>query len=222
MLDLKFLRQNREKVEAGVALKGMAVDLGRFYEVEARRLAVLHETEQLKARRNAASEAIAVKKRSGEDAANDIAAMRDVGDRIKGLDAELKRLEEESETLAAWIPNLPHASVPPGSGPEQNQVVRTWGEKKHFDFEPKPHWDLATSLGLLDFERAAKISGSGFLLFTGRRGRARADPVHAGFPRRASPGVTGSVAAARGPRAALFARYGPSQARVGHVSDRGR
>jgi seryl-tRNA synthetase len=168
MLDLKFLRQNREKVEAGVALKGMAVDLSRFYEVEERRLAVLHETEQLKARRNAASEAIAVKKRSGEDASGDITAMREVGDRIKGLDAELKRLEEESETLAAWIPNLPHASVPPGSGAEQNQVVRTWGEKKRFDFEPKPHWDLATSLGLLDFERAVKISGSGFLLFTGR------------------------------------------------------
>jgi len=168
MLDLKFLRQNREKVEAGVALKGMAVDLKRFYEVEERRLAVLHETEQLKARRNAASEAIAVRKRKGEDATEDIAAMRDVGDRIKALDGELKRLEEESETLAAWIPNLPHTSVPPGSGPEQNQVVRTWGEKPRFDFEPKPHWEIATALGLLDFERAAKISGSGFLLFTGR------------------------------------------------------
>jgi len=168
LLDLKFLRQNREKVEAGVALKGMAVDLKRFYEVEERRLAVLHETEQLKARRNAASEAIAVRKRKGEDATEDIAAMRDVGDRIKALDGELKRLEEESETLAAWIPNLPHTSVPPGSGPEQNQVVRTWGEKPRFDFEPKPHWEIATALGLLDFERAAKISGSGFLLFTGR------------------------------------------------------
>jgi seryl-tRNA synthetase len=167
MHDLKFLRQNRETVEAGVALKGMAVDLGRFYAVEERRLAVLHETEQLKARRNAASEAIAEKKRKGEDAAADIAAMREVGERVKSLDSELKRLEEESETLAAWIPNLPHPSVPPGSGPEQNQVVRTWGEKPRFEFEPRPHWDLAVSLGLLDFDRAAKISGSGFLLFTG-------------------------------------------------------
>jgi seryl-tRNA synthetase len=167
MLDLKFLRQNRDKVEAGVALKGMAVDLRRFYEVEERRLAVLHETEQLKARRNAASEAIAAKKRGGEDAAADIAAMRDVGDRIKGLDAELKRLEEESETLAAWIPNLPHPSVPPGAGAEQNQLVRSWGEPPRFDFEPRPHWEIASSLGLLDFERAPKISGSGFLLFTG-------------------------------------------------------
>jgi seryl-tRNA synthetase len=171
MHDLKFLRMNREKVEAGVALKGMAVDLSRFYAIEEKRLAVLHQTEELKARRNASSEEIAAKKRGGEDAAAEIAAMREVGDRIKGLDADLKRLEEESETLAAWIPQLPHASVPPGSGPEQNQQVRVWGEKPRFDFEPKPHWEIATALGLLDFDRAAKIAGSGFLLFTGRGAR---------------------------------------------------
>src|SRR5262245_29132199 len=168
MHDLKFLRQQRERVETGIALKGMTVDLARFYTLEERRLAVLHETEQLKARRNAASEEIAARKKRGEDASEEIAAMRAVGDRIKALDAELKTLEQESEALAAWIPNLPHPSVPPGSGPEQNQEVRIWGEKPKFDFEPKPHWDLATSLGLLDFDRAAKIAGSGFLLFTGR------------------------------------------------------
>jgi seryl-tRNA synthetase len=171
MHDLKFLRQNREKVEAGVALKGMAVDLSRFYAIEEKRLAVLHQTEELKARRNASSEEIAAKKRRGEDAAAEIAAMREVGDRIKGLDADLKVLEEESESLAAWIPQLPHASVPPGSGPEQNQQMRAWGEKPRFDFEPRPHWEIATSLGLLDFDRAAKIAGSGFLLFTGRGAR---------------------------------------------------
>ena len=171
MHDLKFLRQNRELVETGVALKGMAVDLGAFYAVEDRRLKVLHETEELKARRNAASEDIARKKRSGEDADADIRAMREVGDQIKTLDVELKRLEEESETLAAWIPNLPHSSVPPGSGPEQNQVVRTWGQPPQFAFKPRPHWEIATALGLLDFERAAKIAGSGFLLFTGRGAR---------------------------------------------------
>ena len=171
MHDLKFLRQNRGLVETGVALKGMTVDLDQFYAVEERRLRALHETEELKARRNAASEEIARKKRSGEDAASDILAMREVGDQIKVLDAELKRLEEESEALAAWIPNLPHSSVPPGHGPEQNQVVRTWGKPPEFGFKPRPHWELATSLGLLDFERAAKISGSGFLLFTGRGAR---------------------------------------------------
>ena len=167
MHDLKFLRQHRDKVEAGIALKGTQVDLERFYQIEERRLAVLHETEQLKARRNGASEEIAQLKKAGQDASAQIAAMRELGDRVKELDAELRRLEEESVALAAWIPNLPHASVPPGSDATQNQLVRTWGEKPKFAFDPKPHWDLATDLGLLDFERAAKISGSGFLLFTG-------------------------------------------------------
>lgn len=167
MHDLKFLRSNREKVEAGITLKGMPVDLNAFYAVEERRLTVLHEAEQLKARRNAASEEIAARKKRGEDASGDIAAMRAVGDQIKALDAELKKLEAESEALAAWIPNLPHASVPPGAGPEQNHLVRSWGETRRFDFEARPHWELATALGLLDFERAAKIAGSGFLLFTG-------------------------------------------------------
>jgi len=167
MHDLKFLRQNRERVEAGIALKGATVDLARFYQIEERRLAVLHETEQLKARRNAETEAIAAKKRARENADAEIASMREVGDRIKALDTELRTLEEESESLAAWIPNLPHESVPPGRDASQNRIVRTWGEPRAFDFEPKPHWDLATNIGLLDFERGTKIAGAGFLLFTG-------------------------------------------------------
>jgi seryl-tRNA synthetase len=167
MLDLKFLRGHRDKVEAGLALKGMAVDLGRFYAIEERRLGLLHETEQLRARRNAASEAIAQKKKRGEQADADIEAMRAVGDRIRALESELKTLEEESEALAVWIPNLPHASVPPGHDAAQNQVIRTWREPPRFEFVPRPHWEIATSLGLLDFERAPKIAGSGFLLFTG-------------------------------------------------------
>ena len=77
------------------------------------------------------------------------------------------QLDEESTQLAAWIPQLPHPSVPPGSDATSNQVVRMWGKAPTFDFEPKPHWELATNLGLLDFERSTKISGSGFLLFTG-------------------------------------------------------
>ena len=171
MHDLKFLRQNREKVEAGLALKGMSVDLAHFYAIEERRLQLLHESEQLKARRNAASEEIAARKKRGEPADAEIQAMREVGERIKGLDAELRKLEGESETLAAWIPNLPHASVPPGRDPAQNQVVRTWGAQRSFDWAPRPHWEIATRLGLLDFERAPRIAGAGFLLFTGRGAR---------------------------------------------------
>src|SRR4051794_27106002 len=128
MHDLKFLRTHRDKVEAGVTLKGMPVDLARFYAIEERRLAVLHETEQLKARRNATTEEIAAVKRRGENADTAIAEMRAVGDRIKAFDVELRQLEEESEQLASWIPQLPHESVPPGHDAAQNQVVRTWGE----------------------------------------------------------------------------------------------
>jgi seryl-tRNA synthetase len=171
MHDPKFLRSHRERVEAGVALKGMTVDLKAYYAVEEQRLQILHETEQLKARRNSASEEIARRKKAGEPAQAEIAAMREVGDRIKALDAELKTLEEKSEALAAWIPNLPHPSTPPGKDAAQNQIVRSAGSPPTFGFEPKPHWEIATGLGLLDFERAAKIAGAGFLLFTGRGAR---------------------------------------------------
>ena len=171
MHDLKFLRQHRDKVEAGLALKGMSVDLARFYGIEERRLQLLHESEQLKARRNAASEEIAARKKRGDPADGEIAAMREVGERIKALDADVRTLEEESESLAAWIPNLPHASVPPGRDSAQNKVVRSWGTPRPFDFTPRPHWEIATRLRLLDFERAPKIAGAGFLLFTGRGAR---------------------------------------------------
>jgi seryl-tRNA synthetase len=167
MHDLKFLRTHRDKVEAGIALKGVTLDLTRFYLIEERRLALLHETEQLKAKGNAASEEIAKLKKSGGDASASITEMRDLRDKVKDLDTELRQLEEESTNLAAWIPQLPHPSVPPGSDASANKVHRTWGDIRKFDFEPKPHWEIATNLGLLDFERSIKISGAGFLLFTG-------------------------------------------------------
>ena len=171
MHDLKFLRTHRDKVEAGVALKGVSLDLTRFYQIEERRLALLHETEQLKATGNAASEEIAKLKKLGADASGPITEMRELRDKVKDLDQELRQLEEESTNLAAWIPNLPHPSVPPGSDASANKVLRTWGDIRKFDFEPKAHWDLATNLGLLDFDRSAKISGAGFLLFTGMGAR---------------------------------------------------
>jgi seryl-tRNA synthetase len=171
MHDLKFLRNHRDRVEAGVALKGMTVDLERFYEIEERRLALVHESEQLKAQRNAVTQEVGARRQAGQPADEQIARSRELGERIKALDAELRTLEEEGAELAAWIPNLPHESTPPGKDAAQNQVKRTWGELPAFDFEPQAHWDLATRLGLLDFARAPKISGSGFLLFTGRGAR---------------------------------------------------
>ena len=171
MHDLKFLRNHRERVEAGVALKGMTVDLARFYGIEERRLGLLHESEQLKARRNAVTQEVGALRQAGQPADELIRQGRELGDRIRDIDAGLKTLEEESAELAAWIPNLPHETTPPGKDATHNQVVRSWGEPPAFDFEPQPHWDLATRLGLLDFARAPKISGAGFLLFTGRGAR---------------------------------------------------
>jgi seryl-tRNA synthetase len=171
MHDPKFLRKHRDRVEAGVTLKGMTVDLSAYYEADERRLQILHETEQLKAERNRASAEIARRKQAGETPAAEIAAMREVGDRIKALDGELKTLEEKSDALGAWIPNLPHATTPPGKDAAQNQVVRSFGAPPSFAFEPRPHWEIATALGLLDFERSARIAGAGFLLFTGRGAR---------------------------------------------------
>jgi seryl-tRNA synthetase len=171
MLDPKLLRSQRARIVAGIALKHVDVDLDAYYAADERRLALLRETEELKARQNRASEEIARKKRAGEDAAADIAAMKAVSERVKLMTEELKRAEVEVARLAAWIPNLPHESVPPGKDARDNVQVRAWGEPRRFDFEPKPHWEIATELGLLDFVRAPKIAGSGFLLFTGRGAR---------------------------------------------------
>jgi seryl-tRNA synthetase len=171
MLDQKLLRQQRPRIEAGIAAKHAEVDLATYYRLDERRLELLRESEDLKARRNRASEEIARKKKSGEDAGADIAAMKEVSDRVKSLDADLKQVEAELERVAEWIPNLPHESVPPGKDARDNVQARAWGEPRRFDFEPRPHWELATGLGLLDFVRAPKIAGSGFLLFTGQGAR---------------------------------------------------
>lgn len=171
MLDPKFARNQRARVAEGVAAKAADVDLDRYYRLDARRLELLREGEDLKAERNRASEEIARKKKLGQDAAADIAAMRQVADRVKALDEELKPLEAEWLGLAATLPNLPHASVPVGRGERDNVLLRAWGEARAFDFPPKPHWELAAALGLLDFTRGPKIAGSGFLLFTGRGAR---------------------------------------------------
>jgi seryl-tRNA synthetase len=172
MHDLKFLRQHRDQVEAGIALKGgVSVDLQRFYGIEEKRLQLLHESEQLKARRNAASEEIAARKRRGETADGEIQAMREVGERIKGLDAELRRLEEESESLARGSRTCRTRRCRPAAIRRRTRWCAPGARSARSTFAPEPHWEIATELGLLDFERAPKIAGAGFLLFTGRGAR---------------------------------------------------
>ena len=168
MLDLKYLRANFEEVKKRLECRGEdLLDLGKFEELDSRRRELIGKTEQLKSRRNEVSQQVAVMKREKKDADALIAEMREVGEEIKVLDDELRVVEETLDKLMLSIPNIPHESVPIGDSEDDNVVVRTWGNIKEYDFEPKPHWDLATDLNILDFERAAKVTGSRFVFYKG-------------------------------------------------------
>ncbi len=170
MLDPKRIRAQIDLVREACRFKKTEVDLDRYLVREEKRREILVQVETLKAETNRASEEIGKAKKAGKDAAEAVAAMKKVGDDIKALDSHLAEIEAELQTFQHWIPNIPHESVPRAEA-DGNVVVRTVGTPRTFDFAPKPHWELATSLGLLDFERAGKIAGGGFLLFTGRGAR---------------------------------------------------
>ncbi|MCP8971360.1 serine--tRNA ligase [Ectobacillus ponti] len=168
MLDIKMLRANFEEVKAKLQHRGEDLtDFGRFEELDIRRRELLVQTEELKSRRNEVSQLIATLKREKKDAEALILEMREVGDKIKGLDEELRTVEADLELLMLSIPNIPHESVPVGATEDDNVEIRKWGEMPQFGFEPKPHWDIATGLDILDFERAGKVTGSRFVFYKG-------------------------------------------------------
>ena len=168
MLDLKFLRANFAEVKGKLQHRGEDLtDLGRFEELDQKRRELIVETEQLKSKRNEVSQQVAVLKREKKDAEHLITEMREVGDRIKGLDDELRVVEETLENLLLSIPNIPHESVPVGDTEDDNIEIRKWGSLPEFTFEPKPHWEIAEKLGILDFERAGKVTGSRFVFYKG-------------------------------------------------------
>lgn len=168
MLDVKLLRNEFEKVETALRNRGASLDLiVNFPVLDTKRRDLIQETEQLKSRRNTVSQEVAKLKRTGEDAESLIVEMREVGDRIKELDDELRELETQVEELTLAIPNIPSDSVPIGKSEEDNVELRKNGEVPSFDFEPKPHWEVAQALGILDFERAAKVTGSRFTFYRG-------------------------------------------------------
>ena len=167
MLDLGFVRDNLELVKQRMRDRGLADPLGDFEDLDRDRRKRLVEVESLKARRNQTSERIAVLKKQKQDASAPIAEMRELGERIAELGKEARSRDEQLRETLRNIPNLPHASVPVGTGAESNREVRRWGEPRRFDFKPKAHWDLGPALGILDFERAAKISGSRFAVYKG-------------------------------------------------------
>lgn len=168
MLDAKLLRNEPDRVRQAMENRGKPLDdVNRFTDLDSRRRELLQEVEQLKSRRNTVSQEVAMKKRAGEDAEPLILEMRDVGDRIKVLDEEVRAAEGELEQVLLSIPNVPHVSVPTGRSEEDNIEVRKWGEPARFGFEPKPHWELAQNLDILDFERAGKVTGSRFVFYKG-------------------------------------------------------
>lgn len=168
MLDMKYVRNHFEEVKNKLAHRGEDLgDLDKFGELDTRRRELITKTEQLKAKRNEVSKEISVLKREKKDAEEAITAMREVGDEISKLDKELKEIEENLEMLMLSIPNLPHESVPVGEDEDDNIEARKWGEVPAFSFEAQPHWDIATDLDVLDFERAAKVTGSRFVFYKG-------------------------------------------------------
>jgi len=171
MLDPKFVRTNPDRVRAGVAAKGEKVDLDAYLALDKERLALLLEVDVLKAERNRVSEEIAALVKSGGKPDEKIEAMRAVAKRIKDYDERLKDLEDKLEKLILWIPNPPHSSVPVGRSEEDNKIVRTWGEKPAFDFQPLMHWDLAETLDIVDFKRGTLVSQSNFVVFKGMGAR---------------------------------------------------
>lgn len=165
MLDRRFFRDNPDLIRQMLADRNVSLDLSGVFEKEAKRREIIALGEKLKAQRNQASEAIARKKKQGENADADIAAMREVGEEIKRLDAHLRELDETIDADLLQIPNLPDPSVPRGKDAAANQEVRRWGAPPAFSFQPKPHWVLGETLGMLDEARAAKISGARFVVY---------------------------------------------------------
>ncbi|WP_096225984.1 serine--tRNA ligase [Geobacillus sp. FJAT-46040] len=168
MLDMKILRTQFEEVKEKLMQRGGDLtNIDRFEQLDKDRRRLIAEVEELKSKRNDVSQQIAVLKREKKDAEPLIAQMREVGDRIKRMDEQIRQLEAELDDLLLSIPNVPHESVTIGQSEEDNVEVRRWGEPRSFSFEPKPHWEIADRLGLLDFERAAKVAGSRFVFYKG-------------------------------------------------------
>ncbi|HXN48267.1 MAG TPA: serine--tRNA ligase [Bryobacteraceae bacterium] len=167
MHDLNFFRSNLDAVAARLATRNFTLNVEEFRELDARRRAAVTEAEQLKALRNSESTEVGKLRKQGVDTSELQQKMRELGDRIAGLDEQVTKLDEEFREALASVPNLPHESVPVGAGAGANVEIQRWGTPREFDFAPKAHWDLGPELGILDLERAAKITRARFAIYLG-------------------------------------------------------
>jgi seryl-tRNA synthetase len=171
VLDLRLIREHPDDVQRALAEKGGAELIPEILALDSERRRLVKEADDLKAQRNVASEAIGRAKKRGEDASGEQARMREVGERIKALDAELKTVDAAMERLLEQVPNVPHASVPRGKSDEENVEVRRWGTPRTFEFAVKSHEQLGEALGLLDLERATRMAKSRFSILWGAAAR---------------------------------------------------
>lgn len=165
MLDARLIRANPEKVEQELQKRNLSGALERFLLLDEERRRILAQAEELKNFRNTSSQEVGKLKKEGRDAAELMERVRQAGQEIKEFDDKLKLIEADIEAILLGIPNLPHESVPVGKDESSNLEVRRWGEPRKFDFEPLAHWDIGPNLDILDFERAAKLSGARFAVY---------------------------------------------------------
>ena len=175
MLDLRFVREHSEEVKAGIRRRGIEIDLAEFLALDEKRRKAQQEVDDLRRKRNEVSEEIGRLKKAGQQADEKVSEMRSVGDAIAAIEAVGREAEEAQRNILLNIPNLPHASVPDGRDETGNVEVKRWSpegtEPRKLSFEPKPHWDLAEYLDIIDFDRAAKITGARFALYKGMGAR---------------------------------------------------
>ena len=171
MLDPHLLRERPDDVAKALRKRGLTEGLDDYLALDARRRALLTDVEQLKRRRNESSKEIGALMKKGGDAAALRRETKELGETIAAKEEELATIDADVQRYMERLPNLPHESVPEGTTSDDNAVVRTWGTPRRFDFEPKAHWDLGASLGILDFERAATMTGARFSLLRGTGAR---------------------------------------------------
>jgi len=171
MIDLNYFREHLEEIERMLRNRNARLDLHSFRKIDADRRQRITSVERLKAERNKGSEEVGKLKKSAQDASALMARMKQIADEIKSEDETIVQLDEKLRDFMLSVPNIPHSSVPVGSGTEGNVEVRRWGAPPKFDFAPKPHWELGEALGILDLERAVKIAGTRFALYWGAGAR---------------------------------------------------
>lgn len=194
MLEIKYIRENPDLVVRAAENKNESIDIYKILELDQKRRAVIAEVEQLKALKNKVSEQIAAKKKNREDASDDIARMKEVGQKIGDFDNNLRSVKEALDYHLLRIPNIPDDTVPVGPDEESNVTIKEWGKVKKPGFEPLPHWELGEKLDIIDLAAGSKIAGSGFYILKGPGARLQRALISFMLDRHAQDGFTEVVA----------------------------